>query len=160
MINIQLDFPDRDRLAQAPERLRWALGRYIAREAQESARDMKQEMARQRIAATSLLINSVQASALGPLAWRAGPQVAYARYVLEGRKPGGGMPPWQSIMDWLKTKRLGFDRQTAWAVARAIQRRGIRARDYLTPVVERTAARIEMRAVVTIQAALDGDNVG
>lgn len=160
MIEIRIDAPELNRLEQMPQRLHWALARFIAREAHEAAREMKTEMAQQHLAATSLLINSVQATELDPLTWRVGPHVAYARYLLEGRKPGGKMPPWRAILDWLKVKRLGFDRQTAWAVARAIQRRGIKPRDYLTPVGTRTAARVQSQGLAVVQSALGGGDVG
>ncbi len=160
MIDIRLDAPELGRLTELPQHLRWALARLLAREAQEAARDMKGELARQRIAATSLLINSVKADELSELAWRVGPHVDYARHVLEGRKPGGKMPPWRAIRDWMKVKRLGSDRAAAWAVARSIQRRGIRGRDYLTPVATRAAQRLETRGAAVIAEALGGGGVG
>lgn len=156
MIEIRLDAPELARLGQLPESLRWALQRLIAREAEEAARDMKQEMAQQRLAATSLLINSVKADQVDDLTWQVAPHVAYARYIHDGRKPGGKMPPWRAILDWMKVKRLGNSRAAAWVVARAIQRRGIRPRDSLTPVAERTETRLRQRAATILQDALPG----
>lgn len=158
MIRLDVRFDDTGlrALDALPERISWALQRLLAREAEMAARDMKQEMARQKIAATSLLINSVRADPITPLEWRVGPHVAHARYVLEGRKPGGKMPPWRAIQDWMKVKRLGGDRASAWAIARAIQRRGIKPRDYLTPVADRVAARLREQGATAIGAALTG----
>lgn len=156
MIQIELQGDGRDALDRMPERIQWALQRLIAREAEIAARDMKQELAYQGAAATSLLINSVRADRVDPLEWRVGPHVAYARYVQEGRKPGGKMPPWRAILDWMKVKRLGNDRASAWAIARAIQRRGIKPRDYLTPVADRVAARLIADAQTDVRVALVG----
>lgn len=156
MIEIRLDAPWLSDLTQMPEALRWALQRFISREAEEAARDMKQEMAQQGLAATSLLINSVKADPVDDLTWQVAPHVAYARYLHEGRKPGGKMPPWRAIQDWMKVKRLGTSRAAAWAVARAIQRRGVRSRDFLTPVAERTAERLRQRAPAALNEALPG----
>jgi hypothetical protein len=158
MIRLDVRFDDAGlrALDALPERIPWALQRLLAREAEEAARFMKQTLADQGAAATSLLINSVRADQIGPLEWRVGPHLAYARYVLEGRKPGGKLPPWRAIQDWMKSKRLGGDRASAWAIARAIQRRGIKPRDYLTPVADRVAARLADQGITAIHAAVVG----
>ena len=160
MIEIRVEAPELGRLTELPDNLRWALGRLLAREAEEAARDLKGELARQRIAATSLLINSVKADRANDLAWRIGPHVEHARYVLDGRKPGGKMPPWRAILDWMKVRRLGSDRAAAWAIARSIQRRGIEGRDYLTPVADRAAKRLETRGPAALAEALGRGDVG
>lgn len=51
---------------------------------------------------------------------------------------------------------MDSSRAAAWAVARAIQRRGIKKRDYLTPVVNRTRDRLAARAPAVISEALTG----
>lgn len=160
MIEIRVDAPELGRLTHLPRNLRWALSRLLAREAEASARDMKGELAQQRIAATSLLINSVKADALDELTWQIGPHVEYDRYVLEGRQPGGKQPPWRAILDWMKVKRLGSDRASAWAIARAIQRRGIKGRNYLAPVADRTARRLETRGAAVVDEAIGRGDVG
>lgn len=160
MIDVHLEIPSEFPLDRLPQELRWALQRLVARQAEEAARDMKGEMALQGIAATSLLINSVKADQIDEDTWRVAPHVEYARYVLEGRRPGGRMPPWRAIADWLKVKRLGSDRAAAWAVARAIQQRGIKARDYLTPVANRTETRLQTAGSAMIAQVLGGGHVG
>lgn len=155
-IDVQWDRSGLETLDGAAERIPWALQRLLAKEAELAARDMKQTMADQGAAATSLLINSVRADQVDPLEWRVGPHVAHARYVLEGRKPGGKMPPWRAIQDWMKVKRLGSDRASAWAIARAIRQRGIKARDYLTPVADRVAARLLDSGATAVRTALTG----
>lgn len=156
MIEIRLDAPDLPRIERWPQQLRWGVSRLIARETEEAARDFKAEMANQGMAATSLMINSVKADKIDDLSWRAGPHVGYARYVLEGRRPGAKMPPWRSIADWLRVKHLDSSPRAAWAVARAIRRRGIKARDFATPVLKRTQTRLIERGPAAISAALNG----
>jgi hypothetical protein len=160
MIDVRLEIPSEFSLQTLPQELRWALQRFIAREAQWAARDMKQELARQRIAATSLLINSIKADPVDADTWQVAPHVEYARYVLEGRRPGGKMPPWRAIADWLKVKGLGSSRASAWAIARAIARRGIKGRDYLTPVAERTKDRLQTGGAAVVAQVLGGGHVG
>ena len=154
MITLTLDDSRLTGVKEFPQRLVWALQKAVARTAQEAARDMKGEMANQQLAATSLLINSVAAEAVDPLTWTVGPHVAYARYVLEGRKPGAALPPWRAIRDWMKVKRIGEDRRTAWAIARAIQKRGLRPRDFLTPVVARATDRLQVLGAAAVNDAL------
>lgn len=132
MIRITLSGNAQRALERMPDELGWALDRAISRTAQEGAVFMKQELARQNLAATSLLINSVAAEAVEPLSWRFGPHVEHGWYVYQGRRPGGRMPPIQAIRDWVQTKRLG-DERIAWAIARKIQRDGTPPRDYVTP---------------------------
>lgn len=160
MIEIRVDAPELSRLTALPSNLVWAVGRLLSRQAEEAARDMKGEMAKQRIAATSLAINSVKAEKIDAMTWQAGPHVGYARFVLEGRKPGGKLPPWRAILDWMKAKRIGADRSTAWAIARAIRRRGLKGRDYLSPVAERTVARLQAAIPGMIDAAIGRGDVG
>lgn len=155
-LSISFDASEIKSLGETSEQIEWAIQRMLAKEAELAARDMKQEMASQKLAATSLLINSVKADQVDPMEWRVGPHVAYARYVLEGRKPGGKMPPWRAIQDWLKVRRLENDRDTAWAVARALQRRGVKARDYLTPVATYSADRLLAAGATAIVQALPG----
>lgn len=152
MIEVRFESSALPRLTEMPKKLRWALARAVSRTAQEGAVDMKQEAARQRIAARSTLINSIKADQVDDLSWTLGPHVNYARAVFEGRKPGK-MPPLQAIQDWAKAKRIGADRGTAWAIARAIGRRGIRGRDYVTPVVNRARARLtDLGAAALVEA--------
>lgn len=155
MITLRFTGDGVPRLQQMPEALRWALERAVSRTAQEGAVFMKQELARQRIAATSLLINSVAAETVEPLTWRFGPHVQHGWWVYQGRRPGGPMPPIQAIRDWVRTKHLG-DERIAWAIARKIQQRGIPARDYVTPTVAFAEQRLQTHALAAVQAATGG----
>jgi hypothetical protein len=153
MMEIRFDTSELPRLEAMPKKLHWALARAVWTVAEKGAVDMKQELARQRISARSTLIDSVKADKVDDLTWTLGPHVSYARAVFEGRKPGGRMPPWQAIQQWAKDRQIGSDGGTAWAIARAIQRRGIRGRDYVTPVVDRARARLaDLGAAAVIEA--------
>ncbi|MCP5197310.1 MAG: hypothetical protein H6974_11065 [Gammaproteobacteria bacterium] len=152
MIDITLRGDARQALAEMPGQLHSALEQVISRSAEEGAVFMKQELARQRLAATSQLINSVAAEAVGPLAWRFGPHVEYGFYLYQGRRPGGRMPPLQAIRDWVQTKRLGNAR-IAWAIARKISQRGAPARDFVTPTVAFTAQRLHTLAEQAVRDA-------
>lgn len=153
MIDVRFDTSELPRLAEMPKKLHWALARAVWTVAEKGAIDMKLELARQRISARSTLIDSVKADKVDELTWTLGPHVSYARAVFEGRKPGGKMPPWQVIQEWAKNRQIGSDRGTAWAIARSIQRRGIRGRDYVTPVVERARARLAELGAAAIAEA-------
>lgn len=61
---------------------------------------------------------------------RVGTNVPYARPVEEGRRAGAAPPPTAPIAAWLG--RHGGDVRAAFVVARAIGRRGIPARPYLS----------------------------
>lgn len=156
MIRITLSGNAQQAFEQMPEELTWALERVISRTAQEGAVFMKQEMNRQGLAATSLLINSVAAKAIEPLSWRFGPHVEHGWYVYRGRQPGGRMPNLTAIHDWVKTKHLGNSQDSAhiaWAIARKIQRRGIPPRDYVTPTQAFTEKRLHTLAEEAVRTA-------
>lgn len=156
MIDIRFDTSNLPRLEQMPATLRRELGRAVSRTAQEGAVFMKKELARHRIAATSLLINSVSAEAVDALTWRFGPHVEYAWYIYKGRRPGGRMPPLAAIRAWMRAKRLGNDRRSAWAIARKIQQAGIKARDYVTPTVDFAQRRLNELGTAAVQTATGG----
>lgn len=134
MILIQPRPEDLARFRDLPESLIWALERMISTTAGETAAFMKQELARQKLAATSLLINSVNAQPVDSMTWTVGPRAAHGRWVFEGRRSGGTLPPIGAIQDWVRVRRLG-DPRIAWAIARKIQQRGIPPRDYLSPTI-------------------------
>jgi len=146
MIDLRLDPNPLPRFERLSERMQWALDRAVALAAQEGAAEMKGELARRNLAATSQLINSVRAEPVEPGVWKFGPQVKHGWWVYQGRRPGGKLPPVQPILDWLRVKGLGAERKSAWAVARKIQQRGIPPRDYVSPVVAFTLQRLQVRA--------------
>lgn len=154
IIQIVVDPAVSQRLAAMPTKLNAVLARVVSRTAQEGAADMKGEAARQKIAARSTLINSIKADKVDALSWKFGPHVNYAMAVYEGRRPGQRMPPPQAIFDWMRVKRMNASRGAAWAVARSIGRRGIKGRDYVTPVVDRSRARLLALGTAAVQEVI------
>jgi len=79
---------------------------------------------------------------------RVGTNLQYAPVVEFGRSAGATMPPPDALTGWLA--RHGMDASAAFVVARSIGRRGIRARPYLMPALEKNRADItrEMTAVL------------
>ena len=79
---------------------------------------------------------------------RVGSNVVYAPVVEFGRSAGAAMPPPGALLDWMRRK--GIDAEAAFAVARAIGRRGTRPQPYLKPALEKNRADItrEMTAVL------------
>jgi hypothetical protein len=84
---------------------------------------------------------------------RVGPSVQYGRFVEFGRRPGR-MPPGPALVGWVRRhSELRFARRTAdreaellrraWALARAIDRRGIRAQPFLRPAYQRNQPTIQ-----------------
>lgn len=137
-MNIIISFDDKGIPAQLnamPQRLAWHLEAKLHRFAQEIARDMKAKAPK----AFSTLSNSVKVDADGPLAYKIGPHVAYAWAVEYGRKPGGKMPPIQSLIDWIKVKHIQpfnpqmDERDLAFLMGRMMQKRGIKAQPFVTP---------------------------
>lgn len=70
-------------------------------------------------------------------------KMPYASFVERGRRRNSRMPPVSAILAWLRAKGLGEDRGRAYLIARAIARRGIRAR----PVLARAMPAIRRRLV-------------
>lgn len=157
MIEIRLEPNPIPRFGRVPEKMLWALEKAVSTTAQEGAAEMKRELAGQRLAATSLLINSVTAEPVEPGVWKFGPKVEHGWWVYQGRRPGGKLPPVQPILDWMRVKRIGADRDQAWAIARSIQRQGIPPRDYVTPVAAFAIQRLQLHAQEELAKILDED---
>lgn len=118
---------------------------------EETGRDLVSEVRQQIIGAGALasfsLLRSVtkQFEERGAAqAWLVGSDLAYAPFVEEGRKPGKS-PPVLAIVKWMAIKGIDGGRGTAFAIARAIGKRGIKGRfpfkralEAQTPKIERT----------------------
>jgi hypothetical protein len=70
-----------------------------------------------------------------------GSDLPYAAAVHEGRRPGARQPPSGPIRAWLG--RRGGDPRLAFVVARAIGRRGIKARPFLRDAFERSRRAVD-----------------
>lgn len=133
-------------MARFPQRANQALDLALQRLAMEAARDMRREAPK----AFSTLTQSIKDDKVGDLEYEAGPHVNYAEFVVQGRQPGGRMPPLSAIADWVRVKQLGApgkERHLAWAIARKIATQGTPAQDFQTPVYERMQGRAQRLAV-------------
>jgi hypothetical protein len=81
-------------------------------------------------------ISSTIASRAGALEGTVGPSKRYGYFVEYGRRPGK-MPPLQAIEGW--ARRHGLN---PFLVARAIGRRGVKARPFMLPALEKNEKRI------------------
>ena len=68
----------------------------------------------------------------------------YGKYVNEGRRPGAKMPPIEKggagILPWVMARRIKTpgltQRQLAWAIAKSIQKKGIRPTPFIENSIE------------------------
>jgi len=80
-----------------------------------------------------------------------GPSVGYGRYVEFGRTPGARMPPVSALIGWVQRhfhnpRQRVTDatlRSEAFALARAISRRGIPPRPFMQPALTKNLPQIE-----------------
>lgn len=148
-------------IERAPEQVTHAVDVQLGRGALEIARQMRADAPK----AQSNLVNSIHASKDALLSWRVGPTAEHAWYVEHGRQPGARMPPLSALEDWVMTKLQippGRERRgVAFAIGRAIARRGIPARPFVRPIAQdpRWQQRIEELARVGIQNGLTAAGV-
>ena len=77
------------------------------------------------------------------LTGRIGPAVAYGIVIERGRRPGAKPPPVGALRPW--ALRRGIPEGALFVIARAIGRRGLKARPFLAPALERHRAGIVER---------------
>lgn len=75
----------------------------------------------------------------GGMVARIGPSVAYGIVMERGRRPGARMPPVAALAGWAR-RHGGLN---PYLVARAIQRKGIKARPYMEPALEQNRGQID-----------------
>ena len=140
-------------LRRAPDEVFAGVDWALRRAALEGSRLMREHAPK----AETTLTLSIRPQRLGPMEERFGPTVEHGRYVAEGTAggPGRGMPPIEAIEDWIRVRRITprnddySPRDLAWAIARAIQQRGTRAQDFVTPVDQDPAYRARVLALVS-----------
>ena len=69
-----------------------------------------------------------------------GPSVAWGIVIEQGRRPGAKPPPVKALQPW--ARRHGIPDGRVFLIARAIGRRGIKARPFLQPSLEQNTAKI------------------
>lgn len=87
-----------------------------------------------------------------PFVGRVGTNLPYAPVVEYGRREGAPMPPAGALLPWMR--RHGISAEAEYAVRLRIARRGIRARPYLIPALERNREAIEREFALAMDAAL------
>ncbi|MBA1147426.1 HK97 gp10 family phage protein [Ectothiorhodospiraceae bacterium WFHF3C12] len=138
-------------LRQAPDELLREVDWALQRGAQEVAREERRDVAK----ATSQTANSIYPEKTGPLEYTVAPHTDYAPHIERGTDgPYRGMPPVQSILDWVKT--VGITprdpgdslEDVAWAIARAIGERGTPAQPFVEPVRDSAALQLRIAELV------------
>ncbi len=141
--------------AQSPAILEKHLGKAISRIVNEIARSARRKAPK----AFSTLTQSIRPQVLSPLEGTVAPGVDYARAVEEGTGPGG-FPSEQSMLDWIRVRRIvpddpGMDEtDLAYVIARSIAQRGTPKQPYLQPALDDNQRKAERRADAAIDAAL------
>lgn len=115
----------------------------LGRGAQEIARDAKRAAPK----AFSTLVNAIAASRESPLHYRVAAGVNYAIFPERGTGPGGH-PPHQTMLDWIRVKRIEprdpsmSARDLAFVIARSIARKGTKAQPYMRPALFGNRSRV------------------
>jgi len=92
--------------------------------------------------ATGTLKNSINVKRRGEMDYESGPGVGYGGHVEAGSGPGG-VPPHQSLVDWLKVRRIipRNDKWTlsdlAYAIQQKIKKQGVEAQPYMKPAADK-----------------------
>ena len=123
----------RDLPAESAQRVDGAANAFVQRITRDARRDAPE--------AESNLTNSILVKRNGLMDYETGPNVNYGPFVELGSEPGG-VPPLQSLIDWLRVRRItpdtkGFDlTDLAYAIQAKIKRRGVDSQPYMLPALE------------------------
>jgi len=135
---ISLEFNDKAfvrAMKRAPVEVGKEVSRAVFRTAIETTGKLKQAAPK----AFSTLTNSIKQDRLDAFSYRVAPHVGYAPFVENGREPGKA-PPLQSLMDWVKVKRIATGdrnvRNVAWAIAKKIAREGVKPQPFVQPLID------------------------
>lgn len=146
---------------KAPQLMDQKLEQYLSRAAEEIARAARDAAPKAKLT----LANSIKASKIANLHYRVSPSVNYAVYVEEGTRPHrpGSMPDSRRLLPWVKLKlRLQGKEanRAAFAIARAIGKRGTRPQPYMRPTYENTQSQViqllEQRLLAAASQILSG----
>ena len=75
---------------------------------------------------------------------------AHGDFVEKGRRRGARMPPIKPLEQWIKRRGLDL---SAWAVAKSIQKRGIKPVPFITPEIDKS----EDELVALLEEAIEKD---
>lgn len=68
----------------------------------------------------------------------------YAKYIISGRKRGAKFPPMEAIAEWCVRKGIPSDNSTVFLICRAISRRGIQPRDFISASMDDIETMVDM----------------
>jgi len=143
-------------LSHAPGVMLRNIGKGLNRAAQELARSEKHAAPK----AFSTLANSMHVTRRDPLTFEVAPGVNYAADIEFGTGPGV-MPSVQSILEWVRVKRIEPDdegmsaRDLAFMIARGIRDHGILPNPFFFPTVDKTTPRIHEIVHASINAGIE-----
>jgi len=129
--------------SRAPELMLKHLRNGIHRGAQELARAEKEASPK----AFGTMANSIKPTRTDDLSYRVDVGVSYAAGIEFGTEPGA-FPPIQSILEWLRVKRIEPQdagtsaRDLAFLIARGIREHGIKASPFFYPTTEKMTPRV------------------
>ncbi|MBO9493854.1 HK97 gp10 family phage protein [Thalassotalea sp. G20_0] len=143
-LDITLDDDQLQKAVQkAPGALRHRLKAAVSRGAAELSRDARGFAPK----AFTTLTNSIRSRVDGELSRIVGPNVDYGVYVENGAGPGGA-PSLQSVLDWVRVKRITpnnpqhDEQDLAFMIRRSIARKGTEPQKYMEPAVDAKRDRI------------------
>lgn len=82
-----------------------------------------------------------------------GANTVYAEVVEKGRRPGKTPPPVSAIKKWLK--RVGGDPNAAFVIARSIGEKGVKARPFLAPAVQKNKGKISQMITAAMKKTIN-----
>ncbi|MEW6647193.1 MAG: hypothetical protein AB1450_08350 [Pseudomonadota bacterium] len=132
--------------------------KHLERGLDRAAHEVAREERRVTPKAFSTLTNSVQVLRTGRLERVIAPGVDYAPMVEEGTGPGGN-PPQQTLVDWIRAKRIEPRDPTmdvedlAFVIGRSIREKGTRPQPFAQPTHEKMQGRV---VELVRQSAMDG----
>lgn len=130
-------------LRNMPQVMDKHLERGLDRGAHEVAREEKRAAPK----AFTTLTNSINVLRTRPMERVITPGVDYAEMVEQGTGPGGN-PPMQSLLDWIRVKRIeprspGMDlHDLAFVIGRSIREKGTRPHPFAAPTHQRMQDRV------------------
>ncbi|MGL0933108.1 hypothetical protein ACSTEA_06825 [Vibrio vulnificus] len=109
--------------------------------------------------AESLLVNSIRSNVVGELSRMITSSLNYNNWVVQETGPQG-MPPLQSVLDWVKVKRIQpktpntDQRDLAFMIARSIARNGTPSDDFYDRAAEQTQDKVSDILNASVKMAL------
>lgn len=127
----------------------------------DTVQTMQDILTRKNAVATGTLRDTLRAQTVEDQEGNLDTQITgpdYAIFVDKGRRAGDRMPPVQAIKDWINTRKIRVagrsTEQLAWAMAKSIAKKGIRARPFIAPSLENVTntglQKIETAAAIDI----------